>query len=99
MGCVPTAKFGAFSVAWPEPFRLMMPKFETPSRKFNCGGLNGVPLRELTVPVIPTVCPKTEGFALELTVQFVPAGQPVWNVRLQPPANLPASKLLAPNCC
>src|SRR5579859_1229061 len=83
MGCVPIVKAASVTRAWPEPFRLMVARFETPSRYVTCGGLKGVPLAELTVAVRPTGCPKTEGFALELTVQFDPAGQSVWIFRLQ----------------
>ncbi len=41
-------------MAIPEPFRLMVPMFEAPSRNVTGGRLKGVPLPELTVAVKAT---------------------------------------------
>ena len=76
--CEPTARLLMAKVAWPE-LKLRLPKVVAPSLKLTAPV--GVPApgeTALTVTVKVTDCPKTDGFAEELTVLLVLEGLTVW---------------------
>ena len=66
--CGPTASVLVVNIAWPEPFRVAVPRVLGPSLKVTVPvGMPPPGLLAVTVAVKVTDCPDTEGLAEELT--------------------------------
>src|SRR5439155_2654305 len=70
----PTASVLVTNVAWPEPFRVPVPRVLEPSLKVTVPvGVPAPGLLAVTVAVKVTDCPDSDGLAEELTDVVVPA--------------------------
>src|SRR5216117_2583887 len=77
--CEPTASVLVTNVAWPEPFRVPVPRVLEPSLKVTVPvGVPAPGLLAVTVAVKVTDCPDTDGLAEELTSVVVLAFFTVW---------------------
>ena len=66
--CEPTASVLIVNIAWPEPFRVPVPRVLGPSLKVTAPvGVPAAGLFAVTVAVKVTDCPDTDGLAEELT--------------------------------
>ena len=77
--CEPAASVLVVNIAWPEPFRVAVPRVLGPSLKVTVPvGMPPPGLLAVTVAVKVTDCPDADGLAEELINVVVPAFFTVW---------------------